>query len=85
MIHFLTQCVFIGKFYGDFSSAIVKYHSIGGDGIVVEINETKMYQWKYNRGHTVESICFCFVFFASFLFSLILFIRVFFDEMFAWW
>ena len=54
---------FIGQYYIEFPSAIVKFYnscsdqSIGGEGIVVEINETRMGKRKYNRGHRVEGMC----------------------------
>ena len=60
--------MFVGQYYHEFSAAIVKFyksfsdHSIGGEGIVVEIDETKMGKRKYNRGHMVEGLVCCYYF-----------------------
>ena len=57
----------IGQYYEEFTSAIVKFyescsnHSVEGEGIVDEVDETKMGKRKYNKGHRVEGLLFDFL------------------------
>ena len=64
LIFSVYQCdgviFFVGQYYEEFASAIVTFYgscsdpSIGGEGIVAEVDETKMGKRKYNKGHRVE-------------------------------
>ena len=60
--------MFVGQYYDEFTEAVVKFYkscsdqSVGGEGIVVEIDETKMGKRKYNKGHRVEGLFLLFYF-----------------------